>query len=319
MTDGAIKLYGKHSETELLKETAQVGRLPHGIMLTGEKGIGKRTFAKWCAMLYLCTSPASDGSPCGKCRSCKNIIAGEHADVMYVKDGKYKKETIKKSIRDASFLPNDSDTRIIIYEDCEEMTEEQQNVLIKAIEEPSAHNRYIFTCSNPSAVIETIKSRLVAIRMSDMTGEECAACLEEQGISASDAVSAVERYGVNPGKILEILADESRKKLYDTADRLINAISDRDEYAAAVALTDCGTREELADIVSVLYERATEALTAAEKGSAPVRSPELSKLSKTKLYRLCEVLNSFLLLDGANINVKLTQAQLSARIFEAVE
>ena len=82
---------------------------------------------------------------------------------------------------------------------------------------------------------------------------------------------------------------------------------------------DCGTREELADIVSVLYERATEALTAAEKGSVPVRSPELSKLSKTKLYRLCEVLNSFLLLDGANINVKLTQAQLSARIFEAVE
>ena len=91
------------------------------------------------------------------------------------------------------------------------------------------------------------------------------------------------------------------------------------EYAAAVTLTDCGTREELADIVSVLYERATEALTAAEKGSVPVRSPELSKLSKTKLYRLCEVLNSFLLLDGANINVKLTQAQLSARIFEAVE
>ena len=90
MTDGTIKLYGKHSETELLKETAQVGRLPHGIMLTGEKGIGKRTFAKWCAMLYLCTSPASDGSPCGKCRSCKNIIAGEHADVMYVKNGKYK-------------------------------------------------------------------------------------------------------------------------------------------------------------------------------------------------------------------------------------
>ena len=42
MTDGAIKLYGKHSETELLKETAQVGRLPHGIMLTGEKGTKKK-------------------------------------------------------------------------------------------------------------------------------------------------------------------------------------------------------------------------------------------------------------------------------------
>lgn len=319
MSDGAIKLYGKHSETELLKETALVGRLPHGLMLTGEKGIGKRTFAKWCAMLYLCTSPESDGGPCGKCRSCRNISAGEHADVMFVKNGKYDKKTIRQSVKDASFLPNDSDTRVIIYEDCEEMTEEQQNVLLKAIEEPSEHNRYIFTCSNPSAVVETIKSRLVTVRMSDMTGEECAACLEEQGIGAEDAAHAVERFGVNPGKILAILADESRKKLYDTADILVKAISDRDEYAAAVALAGCGTREELSDIVSVLYERATDALTAVQRGTADIRSPELTKISRTKLYRLCEVLNEFLLLDGANINVKLMQAQLSARLFEAVE
>ena len=50
----SIKLFGKQRETALLAETAESDRLPHGIMLTGEKVIGKRTFAKWCAMLYLC-------------------------------------------------------------------------------------------------------------------------------------------------------------------------------------------------------------------------------------------------------------------------
>ena len=319
MTDGVIKLYGKQSETELLKETALGGRLPHGIMLTGEKNTGKRTFAKWCAMLYLCESPESDGGPCGKCRSCKNIAAGEHADVLYIKKEKYTKDSVKQSVRDASFLPNDSDTRIIIYEDCEEMTEEQQNVLLKAIEEPSSHNRYIFTCSNPSAVLETIKSRLVSIPVSAMTDQECAACLEDKGISTKDAAEAVERYGANPGKILDILADETRKKLYDTSEKLIYAMSERDEYAAAVALTECGTREELSGVVTIVYECVTEAVTALEKGNMPVRSPVLSKVAKTKLYRLSEVLAEFMLLDGANINVKLMQAFLPARLSEAVE
>lgn len=56
----SIKLFGKQRETALLAETAESDRLPHGIMLTGEKGIGKRTFAKWCAMLYLCREPENN-------------------------------------------------------------------------------------------------------------------------------------------------------------------------------------------------------------------------------------------------------------------
>ena len=59
----SIKLFGKQRETALLAETAESDRLPHGIMLTGEKGIGKRTFAKWCAMLYLCREPENKRRP----------------------------------------------------------------------------------------------------------------------------------------------------------------------------------------------------------------------------------------------------------------
>ena len=81
----SIKLFGKQRETALLAETAESDRLPHGIMLTGEKGIGKRTFAKWCAMLYLCREPENN-MPCGRCRSCRNIITGEHAVGRAVRD-----------------------------------------------------------------------------------------------------------------------------------------------------------------------------------------------------------------------------------------
>ena len=59
-----IKLFGKQRETALLSEMSENDRLPHGIMLTGEKGLGKRTLAKWCAMLYLCSAPEIGRASC---------------------------------------------------------------------------------------------------------------------------------------------------------------------------------------------------------------------------------------------------------------
>ena len=284
----SIKLFGKQRETALLAETAESDRLPHGIMLTGEKGIGKRTFAKWCAMLYLCREPENN-MPCGRCRSCRNIISGEHADVIYAKGEKYSKESVRDNVCFASTLPNDSDTRVFIYEDCEEMTEEQQNVLLKAIEEPSKYNRYIFTCSNTSQILETIKSRLVCIPISDMTAEECVSCLEYNGYDSDTAKRAVELYGTNPGRIRDILSDEKRIKLYDTAKKVTEALT-------------------------ILYENVTESLRVLETGGEP-----LLCLTKARLYALYEVLSGFALMDGTNINVKLMQAYIPAKLFAVLQ
>lgn len=314
----SIRLFGKQRETALLSEMAESGRLPHGIIFTGEKGLGKRTLAKWCAMLYLCASPAG-GVPCGRCRSCKNIISGEHADVIYVKGEKYTKENIRDNVRFASTLPNDGDTRVFIYEDCEDMTEEQQNVLLKAIEEPSEHNRYIFTCSNTSAMLETIMSRLVTIAVSEMTQDECISCLEHNGIEADTAKSAVEMYGNNPGRILGILSDEKRIRLYDTAEKLIRALSRKDEYSAAAVLSGCTTREDLSAVTAILYERVTQTLRELETGEDPPQTAPLKKLTKARLYRLYEVLSELALLDGTNINVKLMQAYMPAKLFGVLE
>lgn len=312
-----IKLFGKQREIALLSEMSENDRLPHGIMLTGEKGLGKRTLAKWCAMLYLCSAPENN-MPCGKCRSCRNIISGEHADVIYAKGDKYTKDSVRDNVRFASTLPNDSDTRVFIYEDCEEMTEEQQNVLLKAIEEPSRHNRYIFTCSNTSAILETIMSRLVCIPVSDMTAQECVSCLEYNGCDSDKAKQSVELYGTNPGKILEILSDEKRIKLYDTAEKISVALSQKNEYSAAVVLTACMTREELYGVITILYEHVTDALRTLETGGGQSSQP-LLKLTKARLYALYEVLNGFMLMDGTNINVKLMQAYIPAKLFAVLQ
>lgn len=314
----SIKLFGKQREIALLSEMAENDRLPHGIMFTGEKGLGKRTLAKWCAMLYLCSAPENN-MPCGKCRNCRNIISGEHADVIYAKGEKYTKDSVRDNVRFASTLPNDCDTRVFIYEDCEEMTEEQQNVLLKAIEEPSRHNRYIFTCSNTSAILETIMSRLVTIPISEMTQDECVACLEYNGYDSDKAKQSAELYGTNPGKILGILSDEKRIKLYDTAEKLIDALERRDEYSAAAVLSGCTAREELSSVTAILYERVTQTLRELETGENSSQAAPLRTLTKARLYHLYEVLSELALLDGTNINVKLMQAYMPAKLFGVLE
>ena len=194
------------------------------------------------------------------------------------------------------------------------MTEEQQNVLLKAIEEPSKYNRYIFTCSNTSAILETIKSRLVCIPVSDMTAQECVSCLEYNGYDSDTAKQAVELYGTNPGRIRDILSDEKRIKLYDTAKKVTEALSQKEEYSAAAAMTACTTREDLYGVITILYENVTESLRVLETGGEP-----LLRLTKARLYALYEVLSAFALMDGTNINVKLMQAYIPAKLFAVLQ
>ena len=152
-----------------------------------------------------------------------------------------------------------------------------------------------------------------------MTQDECISCLEYNGIEADTAKRSVGLYGNNPGKIIGILSDEKRIQLYATTEKLIGALSRKDEYAAAAILTGCTTREDLSAVTAILYERVSEALRELETGENSAQAAPLKKLTKARLYRLYEVLSELMLLDGTNINVKLMQAYMPAKLFGVLE
>lgn len=91
-------------------------------------------------------------------------------------------------------------------------------------------------------------------------------------------------------------------------------IIEKDEYSAAVAMTACTTREDLYGVITILYENVTESMRALETGGEP-----LLCLTKARLYALYEVLNGFALMDGTNINVKLMQAYIPAKLFAVLQ
>ncbi len=312
--DNTIRLFGKQHALKRIQDMYLSERFPHGIMLTGADGIGKKVLAKWCAALIFCEN-AENATPCFGCRSCKNLMSDGHADVIYAKGEKYTADSVRANVRLASFLPNDGNVRVFVFEDLHTMSEQCQNILLKAIEEPAKHNRYIFTCNSTSAILPTILSRVVNIPVEEMNAEQCSECLVYGGMQVADAKNAVLKLGTNPGKIKSIMSDKKQLALYDSADAVIRAITEQNEYEVAKELARFTDRQEIFSLLDILYEKISLALLPKIPDDG-LLSQLKESLSLKKLYKLSEKLSEFLMQSQYNLNTKLLSANISAQLSE---
>lgn len=309
-----LKLFGKKTETDRLRSLHADGRIPHAIMLTGAKGMGKKLLARWCALLMMCEE---ENPPCMECRNCRNIMGNEHPDVILAKGEKYTADNIREILNKSSLYPNDGELRVVIFEDCDEMSEAQQNILLKAIEEPSKYNRYIFTCENTASILPTIISRVVSIPLSEMTEEECMACLTEKGTDEAEAAEYIEKLGTNPGRILTVIADKKQIALYDSAEKIVQYIADNNEYQTARELASYTDREELFCILYAVYEKICQAVRPQETKDSTVAALR-ENIPLKKLYALTQRIEELTALSDFNINARVFAAYCSSQIFEII-
>lgn len=75
------KIYGNKFALDTFEAMFKSGRLPHSFLIYGEKGLGKKTLAKYLSAALLCEK--GTGIPCGECRSCRNAEKGVHPDIIY--------------------------------------------------------------------------------------------------------------------------------------------------------------------------------------------------------------------------------------------
>lgn len=277
-----MRLYGKERLVGLLQDMAEENRLPHAILLTGERGSGRRTVANFIAKLFLCGA-----EPCGKCPVCSKINSFAHPDVIFVLrecGGKYglqsKSGTV--SVRDimdgVSVKPNDGDIKIYVFEDADELSPMVQNTLLKNIEEPEPWVKYIFLCESADSLLSTVRSRLAEFRIPDCSEEECCRCLaEEYGADREKAWEYSQMMSGNIGKCLEALGigikrepkkkssskkdaeDEEQEdsvpqeiKLMETARHAASGIARRNGYMLCAALAEQSGRKEYSGALEYL-------------------------------------------------------------------
>lgn len=242
-----MTLYGKDELKEILDETARKGRLSHAIMFSGRKGSGKKVMARYTARLFLCRNHA-----CGTCPTCRNIDMGAHPDVIFVKEalgGKYSMEPLKEIIRGTVVKPNNDDLKIYVFEDCDTMISQHQNALLKLIEEPAPHLRFIFTCENTNLVPITVMSRVTPYEVPETDIESCVKCLVDEGADKKRAEELADIFSGNIGECKAVLSDnDSETRIIETAKKAALAASVKDGFGTAAALSEAKDRAELSAV-----------------------------------------------------------------------
>jgi len=137
-------------------------RLPHALLLTGSKYIGKYQFALSLAQRLLCHAPVR-GYSCGQCKSCHLVMSGGHPDNFKIEpeeEGKAIKIDLIRQL--GEFVAKTSQQggwKVIIISPAESMNINASNALLKSLEEPGPNTLLILVCNEPSRLSATIRSR----------------------------------------------------------------------------------------------------------------------------------------------------------------
>ena len=208
-----------------IREAAGRGTLSHALLFTGS---GDRAgLARYAAAAMECT--ADRGQPCGVCPACRKVGQDIHPDVITVRDPDHKNIAVDvvRSIRaDAYIRPNEGQRKVYIFPDCALLTEQDQNVLLKIVEEGPPYAAFLFCAENPSQVLRTLRSRCVEIKLRPGS--------EEDGEPSEAAEALCRAIGSRRrGAVAELAVRLEKKKLDREA---LSAMLERSRASFAAAL-----------------------------------------------------------------------------------
>ena len=246
---------GKNELKRTLSAAISDGLLSHAVLIEGEKGTGRKELALWLAKAILCRE---EKRPCENCSVCRKIESGNHPDVEIYGEGGGARSFHIESIREIKnslwLAPNESEQRVYILLNVENMTAEAQNALLKSLEEPPAHARFILTCDNRRSLLDTIISRSTVYTLDVPTRDECAAELLRKypDFSDDEAELFAIAFGGNVGAA-ETAVEEGRKEIVLLAGRTPDLLRRGNTYTLAAELSaNCKTRAELSEYLERL-------------------------------------------------------------------
>ena len=158
------KLVGQNNLIKTLSGSIERGRLAHAYILTGVRGVGKTSTARIIAKLFNCTNPEKSSeiaiNPCGVCDSCLGIAEGKNIDVMEIDAASNTGvDNIRELIDGVGYKPLTSKFRVYIIDEVHMLSKGAFNALLKTLEEPPEHVKFIFATTEIRKVPITILSR----------------------------------------------------------------------------------------------------------------------------------------------------------------
>lgn len=329
---GFETFFGNESLKTQVLQRIQTNTLPNAIILEGEKGIGKKTFARLMAAALLCQSEAA---PCLSCSICKNVMEQNHPDVLYYQTEKHTKdnfkiETVRQIRKEAYIMPNQSAYKIFILDEADLMNAAAQNALLKILEEPPGYAKFILLSEKKSAFLETILSRCTVYRIERVNDAVAVEAVQQllKGPTREEIEKCVALVGGNIGLILDGLRGNEMMKANEVAIEIAHAVVSRYEFDVlkALAVLENKTQKQTLYMLAQPLKNVFRDALALRCGTAPlIRMNETAAsaladaLTKQQLLRLMEVCDELRIRIEKNMNQKLLITWLCVALRTAVE
>src|SRR5256885_14593585 len=187
-----------------LKGAIASGRVAHGSLLCGPRGVGKTTLARVLAMALNCENRRPDGEPCGVCASCTRIWAGSASlDVVEIDAASNRGVDDARELRErAMYAPSgDQQYKVYIVDEAHMLTKDAWNALLKILEEPPPRVVFVFATTEPQKIAQSASPVLSRLQRFDFKRigpaeirQRLAHVLQQEGIDAEpEALAAIGR------------------------------------------------------------------------------------------------------------------------------
>lgn len=224
-------LIGQEVLVRTLSNAIASGRIAHAFLLTGIRGVGKTTTARIIARALNCIGPDGKGGPtirpCGVCANCTQIAEDRHVDVLEMDAASHTGVgDIRELIDTVRYLPGSARYKIYIIDEVHMLSTSAFNALLKTLEEPPAHVKFIFATTESRKIPVTILSRCQRFDLKRVEAEALAAhlaniCAKEQVEAEPEAL-----------KLIAIAAEGSVRDSLSLLDQAIARAADQKSIAA---------------------------------------------------------------------------------------
>lgn len=231
-------------------------RMPHAALYVGPKGVGKRQFATAMAAYILCENKQQQA--CGQCRSCLQIAAGHHPNIMHLtreldeKTGKRKRDISIQSVRvlteHLTLTSHYGQAKVALIDPADALNQSSANALLKTIEEPPQNAYLILISEQPQTLMATLRSRCQSVRFD---APDAAIALQWLGGEADARMALDECHGA-PLAAQELIASGTLNKLREwqsSLGHIAKGSLDPLQFAASFATSKTNLKEEASEFL----------------------------------------------------------------------
>jgi DNA polymerase-3 subunit gamma/tau len=265
------ELIGQSHIAQTLSNAITSNRIAHAFLFTGTRGTGKTSSARILAKSLNCeASDKPTPHPCGKCNSCQAIARGDDIDVIEIDAASNTGvDNVREIIENSQFRPARSRFKVYIIDEVHMLSKSAFNALLKTLEEPPEHVKFILATTEVEKVLPTILSRCQRYDFRNIPTREIAThlksvCAQEKIQADDDAILLVAKAGAG-----------SMRDALSLLDRLLSASGDKLTAETIEQLLGLPKSQQVFDLAQLIGEgRVKDVLTAVDSVITRGLSPE---------------------------------------------